>query len=118
VGELEGDVNYREFLRSKGVDVPATVYDDDSMDEVSADVSVTMEENTDNDDVQVGTPLQGNAIGANEKETSTHMSRHRHTYTSIHHQQTLQRTSTDIDKKPRVLRSDKLPNPVQMVKSF
>jgi hypothetical protein len=34
VGELEGDVDYRELLRSKGIVVPATVADSSPMEEV------------------------------------------------------------------------------------
>jgi hypothetical protein len=58
VGRLKGNVNYREFLLSKGVELPAMVDDSGSMDDGSG------EDNAEEGDIAQGTiPVQGSAIG-------------------------------------------------------
>jgi hypothetical protein len=58
VGELEGDVDYRELLRSKGVTVHAV------------DDSSSMEEKADEEDVAEGIPVQGSTTGDVDPEQS------------------------------------------------
>ena len=91
VGKLEGNVNYRDYLRSKGVDVPA-VDDGDDMIEVAADVddadvSVDVD---DNEDVAKGTPTQSHAMEANTPEQPAPIDTNRHQSTVINKQHQLQ----------------------------
>jgi hypothetical protein len=84
VGKLEGNVNYREFLRSKGVEVPATAVDDrDSMDDVAdggSDEAGSME-----DDIAEGIlPLQSSTVEANDNEPWEPTGTHRHPPTVTH----------------------------------
>jgi hypothetical protein len=58
VGRLKGNVNYREFLLSKGVELPAMVDDSGSMDDGSG------EDNAEEGDIAEGTiPVQGSTTG-------------------------------------------------------
>jgi hypothetical protein len=67
VGVIEGDVNYSEFLRSKGVELPAMVDDRNSMTVDDYDAKETMEE-----DIAEGIlPVQASTIAATDKRLQT-----------------------------------------------
>jgi hypothetical protein len=80
VGEPEGDVDYGELLRSKGVEVPATaVADSGSMDGTAdrdVDDNGTMEEKVAEEDIAEGTPVQGSATGDVDPEPQAPMGTH------------------------------------------
>jgi hypothetical protein len=84
-----GDVDYGELLRSNGIVIQTTDVDDgsmdsgaddsdddDSMDDGSDDVSVSMEEKLDNDDLHAGTPLYGSATGDVDPKSPSLMGTH------------------------------------------
>jgi hypothetical protein len=80
VGEPEGDVDYGELLRSKGVEVPATtVADSGSMDGTAdrdVDDNGTMEEKVTEEDIAEGTPVQGSTTGDVDPESQAPMGTH------------------------------------------
>jgi hypothetical protein len=72
VGELVGDVDYREFLRSKGVEVPA-VDDSGSMEDTADGHTVddsSMEDKANEEDIAEGIPVHGSTIGDVDPEQS------------------------------------------------
>ncbi|MCX6655759.1 MAG: hypothetical protein NTY03_11685 [Candidatus Bathyarchaeota archaeon] len=95
VGKLEGDVYYKELLRSAGVTLTA-VDNGGSMDDVADgvnDASEAEEDTMEGQNVQVVTPVQGSTIGDVDPEPSTPMRSHRHPSTVSHrrsHRQPLQ----------------------------
>jgi hypothetical protein len=68
VGVIEGDVDYREFLRSKGVELPAMVDDRNSMDDDSVDI-----ESQEKDIAEGMIPAQASTIEGNDTELQTPM---------------------------------------------
>ena len=80
VGKFKDKVDYAEILRREGIELP-TMYDDASVDE--DDVT---EEEADNGDIQEGTPVQANAMVANDFETQPDTDTHGQTqvHTDIH----------------------------------
>ena len=84
VGEIEGDVNYRELLRSKGVTVPYV--DDSSSMETVADAAVE----DDAMDVQVCTPLQDSTTGDVDPRLQTPTDTYKHLPTATNKQHLLQ----------------------------
>jgi hypothetical protein len=107
VEELEGDVDYGKHLRSNGIVIQTTDVDDESMDagaddsdddsgsidDVSDPVSVSMEENMDNDDLHAGTPLYGSATGDVDPEPQAPMGTHGKSQ-AVSHGHPLQEPST------------------------
>jgi hypothetical protein len=99
--QLVGDVDYRELLRSNGIVIQTTDVDDGSMDsgaddsdddsgsmdDVSDPVSVSMEENMDNDDLHVGTPLYGSTMGDVDPESATPSDTHAQSQAPTHSHQ-------------------------------
>jgi len=71
VGRLEGNVNYLECLRGKGVDVPV-IADDDSVSDPDTLYY------PDSDDVEAGTPVQGSAMAPNHTEAEAPRGTQRH----------------------------------------
>ena len=66
MGELEEGVDYRELLRSKGIEVPATEAEGSSMGDEAEGIieeGSYIDEEASDEDIQVGTPLQGSTIG-------------------------------------------------------
>ena len=79
VGELEGDVDYREILKREVTDVPATVAEGSSIGEEvegTAEEAEAMASDEDDSYVQDGTPIHSTAIGDVDPEqrapTGTH----------------------------------------------
>ena len=62
MGRLEGNVNYLECLRGKGVDVPV-IADDDSVSDPDTLYY------PDSDDVETGTPVQSHTTESNRTES-------------------------------------------------
>ena len=61
VGQIEVNIDYREFLRSKDVDVPATEAEGSFTEGMSVGMAVgsSMDEEGDDGTVAIGTPVQG-----------------------------------------------------------
>jgi hypothetical protein len=69
VGKLEGNIDLREYLLSKGVELPAIEAEEAPMDEDAEDLleeDTSMEEKADDEDVYLGMPVQASTIVANE----------------------------------------------------
>ncbi len=74
-------------MLSKSVAVPATDVDDGFMEDVvdgAVDDDGSVYEETSDEDVQVGVPVQSNVIVANENKSQAHRSTHGNTQAHIH----------------------------------
>jgi hypothetical protein len=95
VGVIEGNINYREFLKSKGVTLPSMVDDSVSMDDVSND------DESQGEDIAEGMmPAQASTRVATDNETQTPMNTHEQTRTPIHGH-TQQTDTEDTDNETR-----------------
>jgi hypothetical protein len=127
VGELEGDVDYRELMRSKGVTVP-DVDDSSSMKDVAdggiyaSEAEGTME----GQDVLVGTPVQGSTIGDVDPKSQALFDTQEQSQALIHSHPSATVTgevtaksstplNTVINKEPSALKKE-LPLPILTVK--
>ena len=69
-GKLEGNIDLREYLLSKGVELQAIEAEEAPMDEDAEDLleeDTSMEEKADDEDIQDGTPVQASTMVANGK---------------------------------------------------